>query len=101
LVSSSLRSDTQRCREIEVLNTDATHVELPLEPLVLYLYNPFTEVVMRRFVQHVANSLRAHPRRCTVVYRVPECAVVWDAEPLFRVVDRAPLFTIWRHEPGQ
>ncbi len=39
--------EERTCREITLVCSDATEYELPREPLVLYFYNPFDQVVMR------------------------------------------------------
>jgi hypothetical protein len=57
----------QRCAAIEAVCADATEVELPGLPLVLYFYNPFLEPVMRRVMANVTASLEARPRPAFVV----------------------------------
>jgi SAM-dependent methyltransferase len=83
------------CRTLRVQCADATEVRLPLTPLVLFLYNPFSAPVMQRFVAHVERSLAEHPRPCTVVYHIPECAEAWDQSPAFQRVHDGSLFTVW------
>jgi SAM-dependent methyltransferase len=56
---------------IEFHQADATEWDMPLEPLVIYLYHPFEREVTRPFVLRLAASLRATPRPCSVIYLNP------------------------------
>jgi SAM-dependent methyltransferase len=51
-----------------VHHRDATEYELPPEPLVIYLFNPFGEQVIARVVDKIESSLRDTPRDAYVVY---------------------------------
>jgi SAM-dependent methyltransferase len=74
----------ERCSgPIEIVCSDATCFALPPEPTLLYLYNPFGGDVMRRFVEHVEDSLRLAPRPFVVIYREPQAARFWDRSPAF------------------
>jgi SAM-dependent methyltransferase len=68
---SRYRSDSQKCFEIESACGDATEISLPLEPLVLYLFNPFPEAGLRRVMRWLDLSLREHPRRVYLLYHNP------------------------------
>lgn len=50
---------------------DATAWQPPIEPLFLYLFDPFGEAVMSRFVENLKTSLSTHPRPCFVAYLLP------------------------------
>jgi hypothetical protein len=54
---------------------DARDFKFPEEPLVLYLFNPFPDYVMKAVLQKLENSLRAHPRKIFLLYNTP-----WDAQ---------------------
>lgn len=41
------------------------------EGTVFFLYNPFGETTMRRFVECLSQSLMTHPRRIRIVYMAP------------------------------
>jgi SAM-dependent methyltransferase len=62
---------------------DACTYDIPNQPGVLFLYNPFNELVMRSFVANVERSLSQHPREFYVIYHVPLWNKVWDASPTF------------------
>ena len=62
------------CHELTTICHDALQYELPDEPLVLYLFNPFSADVMTAFVERVEASLERSPRMITVLYVNPICA---------------------------
>lgn len=53
---------------VVVHHRDATEYELPREPLVIYLFNPFGEQVIARVLDKIEASLRDTPRDAYVVY---------------------------------
>jgi hypothetical protein len=68
----SYRSPTQRCTEFELRCQDAVDYELPPEKIVLYLYNPFGEVVLERVLENTRRSFEDRPRTIYVLYCNPE-----------------------------
>jgi predicted RNA methylase len=50
---------------------DATRMQFPDEPLLVFLYNPFGEVTLRAVLEQLQKSLRASPRVAFVVYAYP------------------------------
>jgi tRNA A58 N-methylase Trm61 len=80
------RDSEQVCHNIELVCADATEYELPDEPLLLYMYNPFAAPVMTRFIQRVLDSFARRPRRITVVYFNPVCAALWRKVESLRVL---------------
>jgi SAM-dependent methyltransferase len=64
---ASFRSDSQQCRELEVVCCDAVDFELPGDPAVLYFYNPFGEPVLSRVLANIRSSFDASPRPLYVV----------------------------------
>jgi SAM-dependent methyltransferase len=70
--------------EIELLCGDATTFSFPVEPTVVFLFNPLPEATLRTLLQNLESSLRQHPRRVYVAY----------ANPIFeRTISRSPLLT--------
>src|SRR6266436_9242198 len=69
---------------ISIEQSDACTYDIPNQPAVLFLYNPFNESVVRNFVAIVERSLSQHPREFYVRYHVPLRNKVWDASRSFR-----------------
>ena len=65
------RSETQKCRNIEAICQDMTAFEFPKKPLVVFLYNPASEAVMRIVAGNIVNSLLDYLREMWVVYVTP------------------------------
>jgi hypothetical protein len=65
---SSFRCDRQRCRDLSVVEADATQFEIPNTPLVLFFYNPFSQNVFDIVLQNIVASLKAHGRDCFIIY---------------------------------
>ena len=53
---------------VVVHHLDATDYELPKQPLVVYLFNPFGEQVVSRVADAIQSSLRETPREAYVIY---------------------------------
>jgi SAM-dependent methyltransferase len=56
---------------MEVVEADATLYRLGPHDCVLFLYNPFHEGVMAKFIENVRHSLAAHPRKLWLIYNDP------------------------------
>jgi hypothetical protein len=63
-----------------IVHEDAAEYRLPLQPLVLFLYNPFDETVMSRVIGNVSQSYGERDRRIVVAYYIPQLASrrLWD-----------------------
>ena len=83
-------TDTGR---ISLVHADATEFELPTEPLVIYLYNPFNAHVMKRVVERVLASHAAHPRPIYVIYANAFLEKLW-VDQGFAVLVRGNAFTL-------
>jgi SAM-dependent methyltransferase len=65
------QSEAQKCFAIESICRDATDFTFPAEPILLFLFNPFTESGLRRVISNLERSLREHPREIYVLYHNP------------------------------
>jgi SAM-dependent methyltransferase len=61
----------QQCLNIQVHTGDATSIDYPAGPLVLYLYNPFLAPVLKRCLRNLAHSLANEPREIHLIYINP------------------------------
>ncbi len=53
---------------ISVVNEDATTFVFPVGPLIFYLYHPFRDPILRRFLKGLARELRRSSRSVLLVY---------------------------------
>lgn len=66
------KSESQRCYALESICADATRFAFPIDPLVVYLFNPFPEAGLRRTLQNLMDSWREHPRPTYLLYHNPQ-----------------------------
>jgi len=65
-------SDPERLvDDVSILHADATTAPWPLEPLVVFLYNPFAGPALSQMLDQLEASLEAHPRPCVIAYLNP------------------------------
>jgi hypothetical protein len=65
---ASFKSGRQKCRDLEIIEADATQYPFPDTPLVLFFYNPFSKEVFDVVLGNIVASLKAHKRDCYIVY---------------------------------
>lgn len=84
--------EEKKCKKIELMCKDAIEYNLPMEQIVLFLFNPFGEPIMRQFVENVRESFHNQPRRVIVIYFNPIHADLWNnIEFLVSVKSKAEL----------
>ena len=62
------RSERRKCFAVESHQGDARSFEFPREALVLYLFNPFPEFVLREVLANLQRSVESFPREVYLVY---------------------------------
>jgi len=65
---SGFRCDRQRCRDLSVVEADATQFAIPNTPLVLFFYNPFRQNVFDVVLGNIIKSLEMYKRDCFIIY---------------------------------
>jgi SAM-dependent methyltransferase len=65
------KSEAQKCFALEAICADAAGFPFPDQRLLIYLFNPFPESVLRRVMANLEQSLRACPRTVYVLYHNP------------------------------
>jgi predicted RNA methylase len=75
-----------RCKQIEVIEDDATVWQVPDDVTYIYMYNPFWGETFTAMLDRVIESLDRRPRRLTIVYARPTCAADLLATGRFRRV---------------
>ena len=85
------RAPWQQCHSLAARHADATAVDLPVTPLLLYLYHPFLAPVLKRVLRRLERSLRQQPRELWLVYINPQAAHVLRRFPFLRETVRVTL----------
>jgi hypothetical protein len=89
------RSGSQRCFAIAAVCQDATQVELPAEPTLLYLFNPLPEAGLWQLMQNLEVSLRAHRREFYLLYHNPLLEPVVAANPVLQKMGGTRQYTVY------
>jgi SAM-dependent methyltransferase len=89
------KDNMQKCCHINVRCEDAATYRLPERSVVLYLYDPFDDITMRRVVLNAEQSLRQSPRKMFVVYQRTGLRRAWDESQHFRQLKASPNFAIY------
>ena len=90
------RAPSQQCRAIEPLLGDATSFTFPDGPLFVYLYNPFSQPIMGRFVDNLGRALADKPREAWVVYVNPVERAAFDGVRWLRLTHDRGDWIAWR-----
>jgi SAM-dependent methyltransferase len=73
---------------VEVVCGDAARYEFPLEPIVVFLFNPFGEDTLRAVVDQIEQSLALWPRPFVFAYFNPMHEEVLDGSTTLRAAMR-------------
>lgn len=65
------KSASQQCFAIESIGGDARDFAFPVEPSVLYLFNPLPEAGLVQLLGNLEESLRQNPRTVFILYHNP------------------------------
>ncbi len=87
----AFRAPWQQCHSLAVLHADATAIDLPPTPILLYLYHPFLAPALKRVLRRLERSLRQNPRELWLVYINPEAAHVLRGFPFLQEQIRTTL----------
>ena len=78
------KSETKKCFAIESICADARIFEFPMEPMVLYLFNPLPEAGLREMLQNLERSLNEHPRPVFILYSNPLLESAFEVSTRFK-----------------
>lgn len=94
------RSRRRRNSPWRVEHGDATEFEFPDAPVLLFLFNPFDGLVMRRVLDNIATWLRDRGKSITIVYCNAKHAGVFDAYPQLVQQEQIPTPRLFGHPPN-
>ena len=89
------KSESQKCFELEALCGDAIGFPFPDEPLLVYLFNPFPELVLRRVLANLERSLLDRPRAMYVLYHNPLLERVLGESARFEKIAGTHQYSMW------
>ncbi len=65
-------AQSQKCFALESICADGSTFPLPDDPLVIYLFNPFSESVLSKALENISQSLFNNPRPVYLLYHNPQ-----------------------------
>ena len=71
---------------IQIVEADAGDHELGADANVFFLFNPFDDTILKRFVDNLERSLKASPRGIWILYNFPRRREVFDSHPRCRLI---------------
>jgi hypothetical protein len=85
----------QRCRLIESVCMDARDFQFPPEPLVAYLFNPFSESTFADVLEGLRRSVEQSPRPVYIAYRFTEFEDLLAQEPWLEKIAGAEQWAVY------
>lgn len=89
-------SATRRCFSVQSICADARQFEFPLQPTVLYLFNPLPETALAETLGRLDQSLRTHPREVYVIYHNPLLASVFEQQEMLERFAGTHQYVVYR-----
>jgi len=84
----------------KLVHCDATEYDFPQGDMVIFMYNPFGEVIMKKVID---NLCRVGSRRAGanlwILYSNPKCKEVLDSEPSLKFIgapEGVPNIFVWK-----
>jgi Histone methylation protein DOT1 len=86
------------CQSVRSVHCDAVHFDFPLEPLVLYFFNPFHRRVMEQVLLNLVRSHQMSPRDIFLLYQAPhypkDLVLATEGVLLFQQTDYFDIYRI-------
>jgi len=89
-------SARQQCRQIEAVCLDARDFQFPAKPLVVYLFNPFSEATFAQVLENLRHSVEQSPRPVYVAYRFTEFEGLLAQEPWLEKVAGTDQWAVYK-----
>jgi len=88
----------QQCRSLHSICADAREYEFPLTPIVLYLFNPFPDYVLREVLTNLVASTHRSPRPILVLYNAPFEKQEFERIPELRLTYQSSQYQLYQVE---
>jgi hypothetical protein len=88
-------SPAQKCFAVELVCGDARDFVFPEEPIVLYLFNPVSETILRELIGKLERSLVELPRPIEVIYHNPLLERVLEESSMLRKISGTHQYSIY------
>lgn len=93
---ASYSDDRQLWRQIETACMDARDFRFPPGPLVVYLFNPFSEATFAQVLENLRHSIEQSPRPVYIAYRFTEFEELLAQEQWLEKITGVEQWTIYK-----
>jgi SAM-dependent methyltransferase len=93
---SVYKSDSQQCFAVEAVFGDVREFVFPVEPILLYLFNPLPEAGLIEVITNLEHSLEEYPRTAYVLYHNPLLEHVLTKRPTFTKIGGTHQYSLYR-----
>jgi hypothetical protein len=90
-------STKRQCQQIEAVCMDARDFQFPLEPIVVYLFNPFSEATFAQVLENLRRSIEQDPRPVYIAYRFTEFETLLAQEAWLEKVAAAEQWAVYKN----
>jgi SAM-dependent methyltransferase len=98
---ASYSNNHQRCRHIEAVCLDARDFQFPSGPLVVYLFNPFSEPTFAQILENLRRSIEQTPRPVYIAYRFTEFEHLLEQAEWLEKVEASEQWAVYRNRREQ
>jgi hypothetical protein len=95
--SAGYSSTRRQCQQIEAVCMDARDFQYPLEPIVVYLFNPFSEATFAQVLENLRRSIEQAPRPFYIAYRFTEFENLLAREAWLEKVAAAEQWVVYKN----
>jgi SAM-dependent methyltransferase len=93
------KDERQKCRDIHAICENASTFNIPEEPTLFYLANPFDDEVMHLVVSHIRDSFKKYPRKIYIWYLKPCYRTALDGAGFLRIIRDTGRYVFYESEP--
>jgi cyclopropane fatty-acyl-phospholipid synthase-like methyltransferase len=94
---ASYSSTRRQCQQIEAVCMDARDFQYPLEPIVVYLFNPFSEATFAQVLENLRRSIEQTPRPFYIAYRFKEFENLLAQSPWLEKIAAAEQWAVYKN----
>jgi hypothetical protein len=95
---TAYKDDSQVCSALESICLDAREFIFPVEPLLLYLFNPLPARGLVHVLDNLEESLRINPRRIYMLYHNPEHQLLLTQSKFLRKIGGTHQYSIFSND---
>jgi SAM-dependent methyltransferase len=93
----NFRSHRKKCGDVQSIHQDAAVFPIPAEPILFYIFNPFTEEVLSAVLENIEKSLADHPRDIYIFYSAPFNKHIFANSSFFQEIESGEWHVLYKN----